>query len=91
MNNLECRKQGFNKWICKRTGKEILLVQCKNCPYKKYKTAKNCKKLQKCTIKHEILCKLKKELANLQRWKEKDLACLLMMIPNACYVDLLTN
>ena len=52
MNNLECRKQGFNKWICKRTGKEILLVQCKNCPYKKYKTAKNCKKLQKTAKMH---------------------------------------
>lgn len=37
MNNLECRKQGFNKVICKRTGKEIKLSECTNCPYKEYK------------------------------------------------------
>ena len=37
MNNLECRKQGFNKIICKRTGKEIKLSECINCPYKEYK------------------------------------------------------
>lgn len=37
MNNLECRKQGFNKIICKRTGKEIKLSECNNCPYKEYK------------------------------------------------------
>lgn len=40
MNNLECRKQGFNKVICKRTGKEIKLSECINCPYKEYKMHK---------------------------------------------------
>lgn len=38
MNNLKCRKQGFNKIICKRTNKEIKLSDCKNCPYKEYKS-----------------------------------------------------
>lgn len=40
MNNLKCRKQGFNKYICKRTNKEIKLCDCKNCPYKEYKDKK---------------------------------------------------
>lgn len=40
MNNLKCRKQGFNKVICKRTGKEIKLSECTNCPYKEYKDKK---------------------------------------------------
>ena len=51
MNNLECLKLGFHKYICKHYNKEIKLSQCKNCPYKKYKNTqynvKNCKKLQK--------------------------------------------
>ena len=38
MNNLKCRKQGFNKYTCKRTNKEIKLNDCKNCPYKEYKS-----------------------------------------------------
>ena len=41
MNYLKCRKQGFNKYVCKRTNKEIKLCDCSNCPYKEYK---------KCTI-----------------------------------------
>ena len=40
MNNLKCRKQGFNKYVCKRTNKEIKLCDCKNCPYKEYKDKK---------------------------------------------------
>lgn len=40
MNNLKCRKQGFNKYVCKRTNKEIKLSDCKNCPYKEYKDKK---------------------------------------------------
>lgn len=40
MNNLKCRKQGFNKYVCKRTKKEIKLCDCKNCPYKEYKDKK---------------------------------------------------
>lgn len=40
MNNLECLKLGFNKYICKHYNKEIKLSQCKNCPYKKYKNNK---------------------------------------------------
>ena len=41
MNNLECRKQGFKKIICKRTKKKITLNDCKNCPYKEYKSNNN--------------------------------------------------
>lgn len=40
MNNLKCLKQGFNKYICKRTNKEIKYSDCKNCPYKEYKERK---------------------------------------------------
>ena len=40
MNNLKCLKQGFNKYVCKRTNKEIKLYECKNCPYKEYKERK---------------------------------------------------
>lgn len=40
MNNLKCRKQGFNKIICKRTNKEIKFSECNNCPYKEYKEVK---------------------------------------------------
>ena len=51
MNNLECLKLGFHKYICKHYNKEIKLSQCKNCPYKKYKNVqynvKNCKKTAK--------------------------------------------
>ena len=38
MNNLKCLKQGFNKYVCKHTNKEIKLSDCKNCPYKEYKS-----------------------------------------------------
>lgn len=41
MNNLRCRKQGFNKYVCKKTNKEIKLSDCKNCPYKEYKEISN--------------------------------------------------
>ena len=53
MNNLECRKQKINgKFVCKKTGKEILLVECNNCKYKKYKNAQYSKKIvQKSTLK----------------------------------------
>lgn len=37
MNKLKCRKQGFNKLICRRTNKEIKVNDCANCPYKEYK------------------------------------------------------
>lgn len=37
MNNLKCRKQGFNKYVCKHTNQEIKLSDCKGCPYKEYK------------------------------------------------------
>ena len=40
MDNLKCRKQGFNKLICKRTKKQITFDNCKNCKYKEYKTYK---------------------------------------------------
>ena len=26
MNNLKCRKQGFNKYVCKKTNKEIKFI-----------------------------------------------------------------
>lgn len=58
MNNLKCRKQGFNnKCICKRTNKEIKLCDCKNCPYKEYKT-KEQKQIKQRTSK---LAKLERE------------------------------
>ena len=37
VNNLKCRKQGFNKLICRRTNKEVITIDCVNCPYKEYK------------------------------------------------------
>ena len=37
VNNLKCRKLGFNKLICKRTNKTINISDCANCPYKEYK------------------------------------------------------
>lgn len=40
MNNLKCLKQRFNKYVCKRTNKEIKYSDCKNCPYKEYKDKK---------------------------------------------------
>ena len=40
MDNLKCRKQGFNKLICKRTKKQITFDNCKNCKYKEYKIYK---------------------------------------------------
>ena len=78
MNNLECRKQGFNKWICKRSGKEILLVQCKNCPYKEYKNAqysknivqnyaKKCKKNAKMHNKLQNTVQIKKRTSKLNK------------------------
>lgn len=53
MNNLECRKQGFNKLICKKTNKEIKLSDCTNCPYKKYRNIQyNVKKCEKIVKMH---------------------------------------
>ena len=53
MNNLECRKQGFNKIICKRINKEITLNDCKNCSYKEYKSNNNqIKRTIKITVKN---------------------------------------
>ena len=43
MDNLKCRKQGFNKLICKRTKKQITFDNCKNCKYKEYKSYKSLK------------------------------------------------
>lgn len=57
MNNLKCRKQGFNKYVCKRTNKEIKLSDCKNCPYKEYKN-KEQKQIKQRTSK---LAKLERE------------------------------
>lgn len=71
MNNLECRKQGFNKWICKRTGNEINIWDCSNCPYKKYKNAqKNVKKCEKTAKMHNRLQKtvqIKKRTSKLNK------------------------
>lgn len=40
MDNLKCRKQGFNKLICKRTNEQITFDDCKNCRQKEYKSYK---------------------------------------------------
>lgn len=47
MNNLKCLKQGFNKYVCKHTNKEIKLSDCKNCPYKEYKVKEHKQMKQK--------------------------------------------
>lgn len=110
MNNLECRKQGFNKIICKRTGKEILLVECNNCPYKEYKTYSskwnkngiNAQWNVKTSLKKENMhnksqktvqksAKIKKKVASLLRWNEKEKAYLLMIRINVCSVVPLIN
>ena len=41
MNNLKCRKQGFNKIICRKTNKEISFSDCNSCSYKEYKASQN--------------------------------------------------
>lgn len=84
MNNLKCRKKGFNKIICRRTNKEITLDNCKNCPCKEYKdiqyniengkkNVKICKKapvnVKKSPKKVEIRKKTNK-LAKLERDRE---------------------
>lgn len=53
MNNLKCRKQGFNKHVCKHTNKEIKLGDCKNCPYKEYKEIKCTMIMQKDNYKNK--------------------------------------
>lgn len=53
MNNLKCRKQGFNKYKCKRTNKEIKLSNCTNCPYKEYKDKKSTIIVQKDNCKNK--------------------------------------
>ena len=40
MNKLKCRKQGFNKIMCRRTNKEINTSDCANCPHKEYKSVR---------------------------------------------------
>lgn len=74
MNNLDCLKLGFNKYICKHYNKEIKLSQCKNCPFKKYKNNKNnvnfCEKTAKMHNKTRNTVKIKKrtnKLANMER------------------------
>lgn len=70
MNNLKCRKQGFNKYVCKRTNKEIKLCDCRNCPYKEYKDNNYVKTLQKKDKKFQSSAELKKKsskLAKLER------------------------
>lgn len=52
MDNLKCRKQGFNKLICKRTKKQVTFDNCKNCNLKEYK---NYKPLKQRTIKQAKL------------------------------------
>lgn len=54
MNNLKCRKKGFNKVICKKSNKEITLNDCKSCPYKEYKD-KEQKQLKQRTSKQSKL------------------------------------
>lgn len=61
MNNLECRKQGFNKYVCKHTNKEIKISDCTNCPYKKYKN-KEQKQLKQRTSKQAKLERERKSL-----------------------------
>lgn len=63
MNNLRCRKQGFNKYVCKHTNKQINLRDCTNCPYKEYKSnGSNSTKLKKRTSKQ---AKLERERTSL--------------------------
>lgn len=63
MNNLKCRKQGFNKFVCKKTNKEIKMSDCKNCPYKEYKTnSSNSIKLKTKTSKQSKLERERKSL-----------------------------
>ncbi len=74
MNNLKCRKQGFNKYICKRTNKEIKLCDCKNCPYKEYKDKKCTTIMKKSSLewknaqKSPVYCtKMKKKSSKLTK------------------------
>ena len=71
MNNLECRKQGFNKLVCKMTSKEIKLCDCTNCPYKKYKNAqynvKKCEKIVKMYNKLQKTVLIKKRTSKLNK------------------------
>ena len=71
MNNLECLKLGFHKYICKHYNKEIKLSQCKNCPYKKYKNTqynvKNCKKTAKMHNKSQKTVQIKKRTSKLNK------------------------
>lgn len=63
MNNLKCLKQGFNKYVCKRTNKEIKLCDCNNCPYKEYKDINQYKLKNKTSLKQRSskLAKLERE------------------------------
>lgn len=62
MNNLKCRKQGFNKLICRRTNKEINTMDCANCPYKEYKMHN---KSQSIVKKSNKLAKMERERTSL--------------------------
>lgn len=64
MNNLKCRKQGFNKIVCKRNNKEITLKNCTNCPYKEYKN-------KKCTISSKDCAKLNKKSNKLAKMEQE--------------------
>lgn len=83
MNNLECRKQGFNKWICKRTGKEIKLSECKNCPYKKYKKQQcglktnNMQNSKKISLKKRTYKQAKLEKNRFSLFTDDDTRCML--------------
>ena len=76
MNNLKCRKQGFNKYVCKRTNKEIKLCDCSNCPYKEYK---ECTKIvqkritdnKECTKNQKYCTKIKKRSSNLAKLEKE--------------------
>lgn len=47
MNKYKCLKQKFNnKFECKRTGKEIKISECRDCPFKEYKTRDYTKSLK---------------------------------------------
>lgn len=69
MNNLKCLKQGFNKYVCKHTNKEIKLNDCKNCPYKEYKKQINKSLQNRCRplLTTAELKKKSKKLAKLER------------------------
>ncbi len=75
MNNLECRKQGFNKLVCKRTGKEIKLSECSNCPYKEYKVQKSSEKAAKIKQRSSKLAKIERERFSL--FTDDDTKCML--------------